>query len=72
MDITSEHQHQLLVSRRDAAARLQISVRSVDYLIASRQLPARRIGRRRLIPRNALDQFARRDHPQLTLTDGPK
>jgi hypothetical protein len=29
-------------------------------------LPARRVGRRVLIPRRALEQFALRDHPKLS------
>jgi excisionase family DNA binding protein len=53
----------LLHSRRDAAAILGISLRSIDYLIANRELTTRVIGRRRLIPDQALKQYARRDHP---------
>jgi excisionase family DNA binding protein len=52
----------LLVSKRDAAALLSLCVRTVDNLIATKQLPARRVGRRVLIPYAALVQFARRDH----------
>jgi len=52
----------LLVSKRDAAALLSLCVRTVDNLIATKKLPARRIGRRVLIPYAALVQFARRDH----------
>ncbi len=52
----------LLVSKRDAAALLSLCVRTVDNLIATKKLPARRVGRRVLIPYAALVQFARRDH----------
>ena len=52
----------LLVSKRDAAALLSLCVRTVDNLIAMKKLPARRVGRRVLIPYTALVQFARRDH----------
>jgi excisionase family DNA binding protein len=52
----------LLVSKRDAAALLSLCVRTVDNLIATKELPARRVGRRVLIPYSALVQFARRDH----------
>lgn len=52
----------LLVSKRDAAALLSLCVRTVDNLIATKKLPARRVGRRVLIPYTALVQFARRDH----------
>lgn len=52
----------LLVSKRDAAALLSLCVRTVDNLIATKKLPARRVGRRVLIPYSALVHFARRDH----------
>jgi excisionase family DNA binding protein len=52
----------LLVSKRDAAALLSLCVRTVDNLIATKKLPARRVGRRVLIPYASLVQFARRDH----------
>jgi hypothetical protein len=53
----------LLVSRQDAAARLSISQRALDYLIANRVLCTRRIGSRVLIPVRDLERFARADHP---------
>lgn len=53
---------QLLVSKRDAAAMLGLSVRTLENLIALKELPARRIGRRCMIERRALEQFSRRDH----------
>ena len=52
----------VLISKKEAANLLSLSVRSVEYLIQFRELPSRRIGRRVLIPRQALEQFARRDH----------
>ena len=52
----------LLVSKRDAAHALGVSLRTVDDLLSARELPSRRIGRRVLIPLRALEQFARRDH----------
>jgi excisionase family DNA binding protein len=52
----------ILVTRTDAAKLLSLSLRSLDYLIARRELPARRVGRRVLIPRRALEDFALRDH----------
>ncbi len=53
---------QLLVSKRTASSMLGISVRTLEYLISRKELEARSIGRRRLIPRAALERFARRDH----------
>ena len=53
---------QILLSREDAAKALSISVRKLDYLIASNEIVCRRVGRRTLVPVTALKAFARRDH----------
>lgn len=55
----------LLYSKREAAEMLSISVRSLDYLIVTHQLPARRIGRRVLIPHDAIQQFAKHDYDSI-------
>jgi excisionase family DNA binding protein len=52
----------LLVSKREAASALSVSVRTVENLIRRKELLARKIGRRTLIPLSALESFARRDH----------
>ena len=52
----------ILISKREAAKALSISVRTLDYLIAAKELTVRRVGRRCLIPRKSLEDFARRDH----------
>jgi excisionase family DNA binding protein len=52
----------LLVSKREAAGMLGLSVRTLENLIGLKELPARRIGRRCLIERQALEKFAKRDH----------
>jgi hypothetical protein len=57
-------QDKLLVCREEAAEILSINVRSVDYLLANRQLTSRRIGTRNLIPMADLRRFARMDHPE--------
>lgn len=54
----------LHVSRREAAARLSISGRAIDYLIANRALTTKRIGARVLIPVADLRRFANGDHPE--------
>jgi excisionase family DNA binding protein len=59
----------LLISRPEAARALGISLRMLDYLITRREIPARKVGRRTLIPRLALEQFARRDHASLANSD---
>ena len=55
--------NKILVSKKEAAAALGVSLRTVENLIASKQLDARRIGRRRLVPRTSLEKLARRDVP---------
>jgi excisionase family DNA binding protein len=58
MDTTQK----VLLSKKEAAQALSISLRSLEYLIARKVLPIRRIGKRVLVPVAALYQFARRDH----------
>jgi len=52
----------LLVTRQQVARLLAVSVRTVDALLATKELPSRRIGRRRLVPRQALLEFVKKDH----------
>ena len=54
----------LLVSREEAAQMLSISQRGLDYLVASKRLPTRRIGGRVLIPVADLRKYACLDHPE--------
>ena len=56
--------NKLLVSREEAAAMLSISVRGVDYYIATKRLSTRRIANRVLIPIEEIRKFARSDHPE--------
>jgi excisionase family DNA binding protein len=48
----------LLYDRKSAAQLLSISIRSLDYLVANRKIPTRRIGSRVLIHNNDLTRFA--------------
>jgi hypothetical protein len=41
---------------------LSVSVRTIDYLIAGRQLETRRIGKKVLIPHRELVRFANANH----------
>jgi len=52
----------LLYSRKDAAMRLSVSTRTIDYLLARHELDYRKIGRRKLITAASLKQFARANH----------
>lgn len=52
----------ILYSRKEAAAQLSISTRSLDHFVARRAINTRKIGRRILIPHGELVRFARADH----------
>ena len=54
--------HKILLSRREAAALLSISLRTLDALVLRKELVPRRIGRRSLFQRQALERFAQHDH----------
>jgi excisionase family DNA binding protein len=53
----------IAVSKHDAAQMLGVSLRTIDRLIALKELQVRRLGRRVLIPRIALESFLHKDHP---------
>ena len=55
----------LLLSTKETAAVLGLSERSVFFLIQNGRLPSRKIGARRLVPREAVEQFAKRDCPRI-------
>jgi excisionase family DNA binding protein len=59
----------ILLGRKESAALLSISLRTLDSLLSRREIVARRIGRRLLISRTELERFARRDHD--TQPEGP-
>ncbi len=44
---------------------LGLSERSVFWLITTGQLASRKMGKRRLIPREAIERFASRDHARI-------
>ena len=62
----------ILYTKREAAQLLSISLRSLDYLIVSQQLPARRIGRRVLVHRDSIEQFARLDHVSIRTSESAR
>jgi excisionase family DNA binding protein len=61
----------LLYTKREAAFALGISVRSIDYLIATKQLEARRIGGRVLIPVKEVERFAASNHYENVTSAAP-
>ena len=52
----------LAVGIREAAHMLSVSPRTIQNYIAAKLLPARKIGRRTVIPVRALEAFLRTDH----------
>jgi excisionase family DNA binding protein len=50
----------LAVSIREAARCLSLSPRTLATLVASHELPSRKVGHRRIIPIDALEAFLRR------------
>jgi len=52
----------LQYSRKETAELLSVGLRTLDRLIAEKEITVRRIGRRVVITREALAQFTRRDH----------
>ena len=55
----TEFDDKLLFDKKSAATVLSISVRQLEYHIAKNEVEVRRIGKRVLITRAALAQFAR-------------
>jgi excisionase family DNA binding protein len=55
----------LAVGLAEAARRLGLSPRTVATLVLRRELPSRKVGRRRIIPVFALEAFVRSERPKL-------
>ena len=53
----------ICVTRREAARKLGISLRTLDYLLSRKELVRRKIGSRTVIPMSSLLAFLRKDHP---------
>lgn len=54
--------HRVLLTKKEAAIALGISVRTLELLIAVQELKSIRIGRRRMVAVAELERFSRRDH----------
>ena len=66
-ELTHHHPTQkLLYDRKSAAYALSISTRSLDYLIANKQLATRRLGKKVMVSHAELVRFCRGDHFELT------
>jgi excisionase family DNA binding protein len=63
----SDDRVRLLASKKEAAAMLGLSVRTIENYIRFKQLACRKIGRRTLVPVAAITRFAASDHASPTL-----
>jgi len=54
----------LLLSKQEAAHMLGLSIRSLEHLVSRGEIPTRRIGKRVLILRSAIESFAKTDNPE--------
>jgi len=65
-DCSTEHTAPTVVklaySKIEAAKLISVSVRTIDNLIAMKEITVRRIGRRVLVPHTSITAFLRRDH----------
>lgn len=50
----------VLYKRTEAAIRLNISVRTLDTLLATKELPSVKIGKRRLVSEDAIQAFIKK------------
>jgi len=57
----------IAITKQEAAQMLGVSLRTIDRLIALKELQVRRLGRRVLIPRTALESLMHKDHPTQVL-----
>ncbi len=62
----------LAVGLAEAARRLGLSLRTVATLVLRRELPSRKVGRRRIIPVLALEAFVRNERSEVPSVRGCK
>ncbi len=67
---TNAEQGKLAVDTREAARMLSVSPRTIQNYIRAKMLPARKLGRRTVIPVRALENFLRTDQPSPMVTNG--
>jgi excisionase family DNA binding protein len=59
-----------LLSLQEFSLLTGLSLRTINKLVANAEVRSIRVGRRRLISRNELDRFSRRDHLLIQLGNG--
>ena len=61
-----------LYTRKEASYSIGVSIRTIDYLLANKQLKFRKCGKKILIPTSELSRWARADHETLTQHTAPE
>ncbi len=61
-EVSQPERSPFLISKRETARVLGVSVRTVENYIAAKELVARHIGGRTLVDFNSVKKFASRDH----------
>jgi excisionase family DNA binding protein len=61
----------LLLSKQEAARMLGVSIRSLEHLISRQEIPTRKIGRRVLVARSAVETFATAQSPIHAAEENP-
>jgi excisionase family DNA binding protein len=64
----NDQSKRLAVSISEAARMLSVSPRTIQNYLQAKLLPARKIGRRTVIPVRALEAFLRTDQPSPVIT----
>jgi excisionase family DNA binding protein len=59
----------LAVSMQEAGRLIGVCKRTITNLVNAKELPSRKIGRRRLIPMSAIQSFLRHDHATTVPSD---
>jgi excisionase family DNA binding protein len=62
MSNSTSTETRLLYDRKSAAQQLSVSVRTIDYLVANKELDTRRIGKKVLVTRASLVRYAAGNH----------
>ena len=69
-EVSQPERSPFLISKREAARLLSVSIRTVENYLAGKELVARHVGGRTLVDFNSVKKFASRDHASPVNGDG--